>query len=135
MGGALPQVRFESWLPYERLARRIGEADILLGIFGASPKAGRVIPNKVYQALACGRPLITRCSDAYPEELAGDPYSGICFVPPADGPALAAAAAALLAEPQKLADRSLLARRSYERFFSGESVKQALLTALAAIDL
>ncbi|SHH43230.1 glycosyltransferase [Desulfofustis glycolicus] len=133
--GTLSQVRFEPWLPYDRLARRIGEADILLGIFGASPKAGRVIPNKVYQALACGRPLITRCSNAYPEELAGDPESGICFVPPADGSALAAAAAALLAERHKLAKRGLLARRSYERFFAGGSVKQALLTALAAIDL
>ncbi len=131
----LPQVRFESWLPYERLARRIGEADILLGIFGDSPKAGRVIPNKVYQALACGRPLITRCSAAYPEELAGDPGSGICFVPPADAAALAAAAAALLAEPCNLADRGLRARRSYEHYFSGEQVKQALLAALAAVDL
>jgi len=133
--GDLPQVHFEPWLPYDRLARRIGEADILLGIFGASPKAGRVIPNKVYQALACGRPLVTRCSEAYPQELAGNPGSGICFVPPADAPALAAAAAALLAAPQQLAERGMNARRSYERFFSSRQIKQALLAALAAIDL
>lgn len=129
----LPQVRFENWLPYEQLAGRIGEADILLGIFGASPKAGRVIPNKVYQALACGRPLITRLSEAYPDGLGTDMRDGIIFVPPADPEALAVAAACLLAHPERYQQWGLRARQSYDTFFSTAQIKKALLTALAEV--
>jgi glycosyltransferase involved in cell wall biosynthesis len=52
------------WLPPEELAQRIAAADVCLGIFGTSPKARRVIPTKVYVALAMGKPLITEDSPA-----------------------------------------------------------------------
>ncbi len=41
------------------IARRLADCDVCLGIFGASAKASRVIPNKAYEALAAGRPLLT----------------------------------------------------------------------------
>ena len=60
LAGQAEHVEFVPWVPYDELPRRIASADVLLGVFGTSDKAGRVIPNKVYQSLACGRPVLTR---------------------------------------------------------------------------
>ena len=48
-------------------------ADVCLGIFGTSGKAASVIPNKVFQIVASGRPLVTRDSPAIRELLAYGP--------------------------------------------------------------
>ncbi len=58
-------IHFEPWVEYDKLPARIGEAKLLLGVFGYTPKAKRVIPNKVYQSLACGRPVVSIATSAY----------------------------------------------------------------------
>lgn len=126
-------IRFEAPIPYQKLPERIGAADILLGIFGSSQKAGRVIPNKVYQSLACGRPLITRQSPAYPELLEKDPSCGITFIPPANPALLASAVRDLLADRTRLANSGRQARSSYEKWFSAKHIQQALTEALAKL--
>jgi len=75
------------WVLHEEIASWIQRADICLGIFGSSDKAGRVIPNKVFEILSCGAPLITRDSRAI-RELIQPPIEGIYLVPPADPAAL-----------------------------------------------
>ena len=59
------------WVPYERLADEYARAGCALGIFGSSDKVGRVIPNKAFQALAVGTPLITADTPAARELLTG----------------------------------------------------------------
>jgi glycosyltransferase involved in cell wall biosynthesis len=86
----LDRLRWVRWVPYGELARWIGEADVCLGIFGTSGKAARVIPNKVYQVISRGRPLVTRDGPAIRELLTGD-EPGVWLVPPGDPEALAAA--------------------------------------------
>lgn len=56
---ALTSLTWIPWVPYADLIEHIHAADLCLGIFGTSAKAGRVIPNKVFQVLAAGRALIT----------------------------------------------------------------------------
>lgn len=55
----LDNIAFVSHKAYETLPDEIAAADVGLGIFGASEKVKRVIPNKVYQLAACGKPIIT----------------------------------------------------------------------------
>lgn len=101
------------WVDYRDLPARIAGADICLGIFGDTAKASRVVPNKVFQVLAAGKPLITRDSPAI-RELVGAGMPGVYLVPPADPAALVAALRRFAAERrtpgggalhQELADR------------------------------
>lgn len=127
----LANVVFEPWRAYADLPARIRRADILLGVFGASAKAGRVIPNKVYQALACGRPVITREAPAYAERLgATADKTGLAQIPPDDPAALARMVAAWAAKPEWLDTLGGAAARSYERHFSNRAVRAALNSAL-----
>jgi len=82
-------VEWVEWVDYEQLPAEIQRAGCALGVFGTSAKAGRVIPNKAFQALACGTPLITADTPAA-QELLRDGESAL-LVPPGDPEALAAA--------------------------------------------
>jgi glycosyltransferase involved in cell wall biosynthesis len=69
----LPKVKWIEWVSFEELREWISRADLCLGIFGDSEKAASVIPNKVYQIVSTGRPLITRDSAAVRELLSHSP--------------------------------------------------------------
>ena len=75
------------WVEYERLPDELHRASCALGIFGTSAKAHRVIPNKAFQALACGTPLVTADTPAARELLRNGETA--LLVPPGDPQALA----------------------------------------------
>jgi glycosyltransferase involved in cell wall biosynthesis len=90
-------VEWLPWVVYERLAEELRGASCALGIFGVSDKARRVIPNKAFQALACGVPLVTADTPAA-RELLTDGETAL-LVPPGEPEALAAALRRLADEP------------------------------------
>jgi glycosyltransferase involved in cell wall biosynthesis len=55
----LRNVRFVGWVTLEALDDWYHRADVILGIFGRTQKTQRVIPNKVFEALSIGQPVIT----------------------------------------------------------------------------
>lgn len=86
LGESAPShIRWLSWVPYAELTGWIAKSQICLGIFGGSRKSASVIPNKVYQALASGRHVVTRKSPAM-NELPADP--GLTLVEPESADAL-----------------------------------------------
>jgi glycosyltransferase involved in cell wall biosynthesis len=91
-----PDLTWERWVPYASLGAEVGRAAICLGIFGGSAKAARVVPNKVWQAMAAGRPVVTADTPAVREVLE-DGRSAL-LVPAGDPDALAAALARLAAD-------------------------------------
>lgn len=125
----LVAVEFESWLPFADLAERIRAADVGLGIFGCGEKSARVIPNKVYQSLACGLPTVTMASTAYPSSLKAS--DGLRFVPAGDPEALAAAIAQTV-EALSPALRQAAAE-SYRRHFSSAQIGVSLSDTLAQL--
>jgi glycosyltransferase involved in cell wall biosynthesis len=97
-----PNVEWVEWVEYERLPEELHRAGCALGVFGTTAKAGRVIPNKTFQALACGTPLVTADTPAA-RELLRDGETAL-LVPPGDAAALAAAVTRLAADG-RLAER------------------------------
>jgi glycosyltransferase involved in cell wall biosynthesis len=97
-----PNVEHIPWIPYEELPEAYRAAGCALGIFGTSEKAARVIPNKVFQALACAAPVITGDTVGARELLTNG--ADAILVPPGD-PAALAEAVRRLAVDEKLAQR------------------------------
>ena len=97
-----PNVTCVPWVEYERLPAELHGAGCALGIFGTSAKAARVIPNKAFQALACGTPLVTANTPAA-RELLADGVSALLVQP--GNPEALASAIGRLAEDPALAER------------------------------
>lgn len=106
-------VRWEPWLPLAALPQAYRGAAVALGIFGTSAKAGRVLPNKAYHALATATPLVTADTDASRELLAHG--RDAVLVPPGDPTALAAALGALVPDAEARARLGAAGRLTYER--------------------
>jgi glycosyltransferase involved in cell wall biosynthesis len=116
------------------LRRLMCESDVCLGIFGTSTKAQVVIPNKVFDALACRRPVITADTPAIRESFTDRENVWLCR--PGDADALAEAIAAVKAD---FDGRNRIGAAGYELFrrrfsldaLSGD-VAQVFLDAVGA---
>ena len=124
-----PNVEHLDWVDYELLPGELCRTSCALGIFGTSAKAARVIPNKAFQALACGTPLVTAGTPAA-QELLRDGESAL-LVPPGDPHALATALRRLAAD-EELARRLSIGGLAAYREHASEDVLGARWRELIA---
>ena len=113
-------VEWVPWVEYERLPAELHRAGCALGIFGISDKAMRVIPNKAFQALACGTPLLTADTPAARELLVHD--ESALLVPAGEPEALAAALRTLRADPELAQRLGRGGRVTYEALASEQAL-------------
>jgi len=111
-----PNVEWIPWIAYEELGDAYRNALCALGIFGTSAKGARVIPNKVFQAIACGTPVITADTPAA-RELLTDGESAL-LVPPGDAEALGAALRRAATDAELLARIGAGGRNAYDQHAS-----------------
>lgn len=118
----LSNVTFLDFIPLIELPKYICDADLVLGIFGDTAKAQRVVPNKLYEGLAMAKPVITGASPAIFEFFHHAQH--LHTVPMADPEALAEAIIYLKKNPEY---RHHLAQQGYEYFmeqFTPEHIGQ-----------
>ena len=128
---ALDNVRFvDQWMDADALEARIGAADICLGIFGTTAKAARVIPYKVFGALAMRKPLVTRDSPAVRELLCDGRDALLCS--PGSAPELADALRRLRDDPALAARLAAAGHRRYLECGTPRAIGAELLGRLEA---
>jgi glycosyltransferase involved in cell wall biosynthesis len=117
-----PQIRWLDWLEQGELVDEAARHDVCLGIFGDSPKAQRVVPNKVYQGAAAGCAIVT--SDTAPQRrMLGDAAR---YVPAGDPAALAEALRELADDEVRMNALQAAARARATALFTPVSVAEPL---------
>lgn len=124
----------EKSIPYKNLPNRISKSKILLGIFSGSEKAGNVIPNKVYQSMACGKPIITRKSSSYPKSILNK-KNGIFFIDPGKPEQLSKNVTNLIYNEKKIFDAGKLSRKFFMKYFSEKVIEKQLKEILKKVNI
>jgi glycosyltransferase involved in cell wall biosynthesis len=124
-------VEWTPWVPYDRLPDLLHGSRAALGIFGTSAKAARVIPNKAFQALATGTPLVTADTPAARELLVDD--ESALLVPAGDPEALAAALERIAHDDDLVRRLSERGRAVYEEHASEEVLGRRWRTLLESL--
>lgn len=106
------RVVFFGHMPFSKLMGHVKKSTLCLGIFGATQKAKRVIPNKIYEYLSRGKAVITADTPAI-RELFTD--NELYLIPPADPVALARAIMVLQRDASL---RYTFARNGHKKFLT-----------------
>lgn len=125
-----PVVWERGWLDLGGIAQRMAGADVCLGVFGGEGKAARVLPFKLYMALAAGKAIITQDRYSLPEGLPPLPVRTV----PADPAALLAALVALQRDPSGRQALAADAEAYYRQWLGADALRAAWQTFSAGYD-
>ena len=126
----LGNVRLVGSLPKLQIPSLLRTCDVLLVLFADKPILATNSPNKFFDALAAGRPVIVN-SNGWTRELVDDLGIG-AYSPVGDGVALADVIERLADDPEAVRQMGERARRVAEERFSRDLLAQQVLDVLAA---
>jgi glycosyltransferase involved in cell wall biosynthesis len=130
LAASVSTVTWYDWVGPAELPAIVAAHHVCLGIFGTTPKAQRVVPNKVYQGAAAGCAIVT--SDTPPQRRAlGD---DAVYVPAGNPGALANALQKLVADPARVAALREASRRRSTDLFTASAIVGGLRQRLAEED-
>jgi glycosyltransferase involved in cell wall biosynthesis len=115
-------------VPEKELPGLISEADAVLGVFGTTLKTRLVIPNKVYQSMACGRPVVTADTPAIREIFT--PGEHLVCVQPGNAAMLAGALKNLRDDRRFAASIAEEGGRLVRSLYNPEKIAESLLGIL-----
>lgn len=116
-----------AWQTPAQLEKEIESADICLGIFGGDGKAARVLPLKLYMALAHGKAIITQKSYSTPD--GSPPIPAFTIEPTAEK--LADAITELSKSSQNRAKLGLAASKYYEQNLSIDALRASWIKLIS----
>ena len=114
------------WQDMDSLGRYLREADVCLGVFGGEGKASRVLPFKVYLALAAGKAVVTQAGMSMPQDVPPPPLISV----PADADRLAEALRSLVSDRARLAALSRQAGDYFAAHLSAQRIAGEWLALL-----
>jgi glycosyltransferase involved in cell wall biosynthesis len=120
----ISNITFLNKVPYTEVPQVICDHDVVLGVFGTTAKAARVIGNKVYECMACCRPTVNEFCTGYPPEAAD--CKAIKFIPPGDAAALVMAVEEYRADWGDRESYFAAAREFFEKHLSMPVIKKQL---------
>ncbi|MFZ1381838.1 MAG: glycosyltransferase [Scrofimicrobium sp.] len=119
-------VTWIDWVDCKDLPHLISKHDVCVGILGTTPKAQRVIPNKVYQSMAAGCCVITSDTQSQKQML----HDTVMWCPAGDGDELAKILVKLSDDRELLVTMKRLAYELADRAFTPYHVSAPLTEAL-----
>jgi glycosyltransferase involved in cell wall biosynthesis len=124
----LENIRFLPPVPKDELAGIIGAADVTLTIFAPYPVLETNSPNKFFDSLAAGKPVVVNL-DGWLRRLVEENDAG-AWVPAGNPDALATRLAVLATDPEHVATMGRNARALAEREFSRDLMAERLARTL-----
>jgi glycosyltransferase involved in cell wall biosynthesis len=127
----LENIRFLPAVAKEDLAGIVGAADVTLTIFAPYPILETNSPNKFFDSLAAGKPVVVNL-DGWLRSLVEDNDAGV-WAPAGNAEGLAGALSSLAANPDRVAAMGLNARALAEREFSRDEMAERLARTLEEV--
>lgn len=133
LAAGIKNITFLDKVPYTKVPEVIYKADVVLGVFGTTEKASRVIGNKIFEAMGCARPVINEYCYGYPEE--AKVCKAIKFVPAGDAAAIVKAVEEYKEDWENRESYNEAAYEFFKKYLSMAEVKKQLLEILAKLGL